>query len=126
MNVFLWNARARNGQVEATLNHPFPAQVELRRSFVDGRSEFHFPSRLRKARHRASALIVGVVIAAIAAAIVAIFVVRAVLNEAVPSVPLVDVPLGSVVAPTINVIWPCPRIQIYVKLIACPTQCRPR
>ena len=28
MNVFLWNARARNGQIEATLNHPFPAQVE--------------------------------------------------------------------------------------------------
>ena len=28
MNVFLWNARARNGHVEATLNHPFPAQVE--------------------------------------------------------------------------------------------------
>ena len=27
MNVFLWNARARNGDVEATLNHPFPAQV---------------------------------------------------------------------------------------------------
>ena len=27
MNVFLWNARARNGHVEATLNHPFPAQV---------------------------------------------------------------------------------------------------
>ena len=27
MNVFLWNARARNGQVEATLNHPFPAQA---------------------------------------------------------------------------------------------------
>ena len=69
--------------------------VELRRSFVDGRNEFHFPSRLRKARHRASALIVGVVIAAIAAAIVAIFVVRAVLNEAVPSVPLLDVLLGS-------------------------------
>ena len=30
MNVFLWNARARNGHVEATLNHPFPAQVKLR------------------------------------------------------------------------------------------------
>ena len=28
MNVFLWNARARNGHVEATLNHPFPAQVD--------------------------------------------------------------------------------------------------
>ena len=28
MNVFLWNARARNGHVEATLNHPFPAQVK--------------------------------------------------------------------------------------------------
>ena len=27
MNVFFWNARARNGHVEATLNHPFPAQV---------------------------------------------------------------------------------------------------
>ena len=27
MNVFLWNARARNSQVEATLNHPFAAQV---------------------------------------------------------------------------------------------------
>ena len=27
MNVFLWNARARNGHVEATSNHPFPAQV---------------------------------------------------------------------------------------------------
>ena len=27
MNVFLWNARARNGHVEAALNHPFPAQV---------------------------------------------------------------------------------------------------
>ena len=27
MNVFLWNERARNGHVEATLNHPFPAQV---------------------------------------------------------------------------------------------------
>ena len=27
MNVFLWNARERNGHVEATLNHPFPAQV---------------------------------------------------------------------------------------------------
>ena len=27
MNVFLWNARARNGHVEATLNHPFPAQA---------------------------------------------------------------------------------------------------
>ena len=27
MNVFLWNARARNIHVEATLNHPFPAQV---------------------------------------------------------------------------------------------------
>ena len=27
MDVFLWNARARNGHVEATLNHPFPAQV---------------------------------------------------------------------------------------------------
>ena len=27
MNVFLRNARARNGHVEATLNHPFPAQV---------------------------------------------------------------------------------------------------
>ena len=30
MNVFFWNARARNGHVEATLNHPFPAQVENR------------------------------------------------------------------------------------------------
>ena len=29
MNVFFWNARARNGHVEATLNHPFPAQVLL-------------------------------------------------------------------------------------------------
>ena len=29
MNVFLRNARARNGHVEATLNHPFPAQVDL-------------------------------------------------------------------------------------------------
>ena len=29
MNVFLWNARARNGHVEATLNHPFPAQVPV-------------------------------------------------------------------------------------------------
>ena len=29
MNVFLWNARARNGHVKATLNHPFPAQVFL-------------------------------------------------------------------------------------------------
>ena len=28
MNVFLRNARARNGHVEATLNHPFPAQVD--------------------------------------------------------------------------------------------------
>ena len=28
MDVFLWNARARNGHVEATLNHPFPAQVD--------------------------------------------------------------------------------------------------
>ena len=28
MKVFLWNARARNTHVEATLNHPFPAQVE--------------------------------------------------------------------------------------------------
>ena len=27
MNVFLWNACARNGHIEATLNHPFPAQV---------------------------------------------------------------------------------------------------
>ena len=27
MNVFLGNARARNGHVEATLNHPFPAQA---------------------------------------------------------------------------------------------------
>ena len=27
MNVFLRKARARNGHVEATLNHPFPAQV---------------------------------------------------------------------------------------------------
>ena len=27
MNVFLWNARARNTNVEATLNHQFPAQV---------------------------------------------------------------------------------------------------
>ena len=27
MNVFLWNARVRNAHVEATLNHPFPAQV---------------------------------------------------------------------------------------------------
>ena len=27
MNVFLWNARARNGHLEATLNHPFPAQA---------------------------------------------------------------------------------------------------
>merc|ERR1711965_1086133 len=27
VNVFLWNARARNGHVEATLNHPFPAQA---------------------------------------------------------------------------------------------------
>ena len=29
MNVFLRKARARNGHVEATLNHPFPAQVLL-------------------------------------------------------------------------------------------------
>ena len=27
MDVFLWNARARNTDVEATLNHPFPAQA---------------------------------------------------------------------------------------------------
>ena len=27
MNVFLWNARARNTHVEANLNHSFPAQV---------------------------------------------------------------------------------------------------
>ena len=27
MNVFLWKARARNGHVEATWNHPCPAQV---------------------------------------------------------------------------------------------------
>ena len=27
MNVFLWNARARKTHVEATLKHPFPAQV---------------------------------------------------------------------------------------------------
>ena len=34
MNVFLWNTRARNGHVEATLNHPFPAQVaELRDAY---------------------------------------------------------------------------------------------
>ena len=31
MNVFLWNARARNSQVEATLNHPFAAQVARKR-----------------------------------------------------------------------------------------------
>ena len=30
MNVFLWNARARNTHVEATLNHPFPAQAKKR------------------------------------------------------------------------------------------------
>ena len=29
MNVFLRKARARNGHVEATLNHPFPAQVDV-------------------------------------------------------------------------------------------------
>ena len=29
MDVFLWNARARNTHVEATLNHPFPAQVSF-------------------------------------------------------------------------------------------------
>ena len=34
MNVFLWNARARNGHVEATLNHPFPAQVGGERRFA--------------------------------------------------------------------------------------------
>ena len=28
MNVFLWNARGGNVHVEATLNHPFPAQVD--------------------------------------------------------------------------------------------------
>ena len=33
MNVFLWNARARNGHVEATLNHPFPAQVNTWRDY---------------------------------------------------------------------------------------------
>ena len=27
MNLFSWNARARNANVEATLNHPCPAQV---------------------------------------------------------------------------------------------------
>ena len=35
MNVFLWNARARNGHVEATLNHPFPAQAFLE-TILDG------------------------------------------------------------------------------------------
>ena len=34
MNVFLRNARARNGHVEATLNHPFPAQVRFAVSAV--------------------------------------------------------------------------------------------
>ena len=29
MNVFLRNARARNTHFEATLNHPFPAQVSV-------------------------------------------------------------------------------------------------
>ena len=29
MNVFLWNVRARNSHVEATLNHPFAAQVRV-------------------------------------------------------------------------------------------------
>ena len=33
MNVFLWNVRARNGHVEATLNHPFPAQAARDESF---------------------------------------------------------------------------------------------
>ena len=36
MNVFLWNARARNGHVEATLNHPFPAQVDQLRATYGG------------------------------------------------------------------------------------------
>ena len=29
---FFWNARKRNTHVEATLNHPFPAQVALERA----------------------------------------------------------------------------------------------
>ena len=34
MNVFHWNARARNTHVEATLNHPFPAQVAAANGLV--------------------------------------------------------------------------------------------
>ena len=41
MNVFLWNARARNGHFEATLNHPFPAQAKLEKpaAVADGALE---------------------------------------------------------------------------------------
>ena len=35
MNVFLRNARARNGHVEATLNHPCPAQVQVAARALD-------------------------------------------------------------------------------------------
>ena len=46
MNVFLWNARARNGHVEATLNHHFPAQAlylyESYASTLDARRIFAY------------------------------------------------------------------------------------
>ena len=35
-----WNARARNTHVEATLNHPFPAQVQLSASKLHPRDQF--------------------------------------------------------------------------------------
>ena len=54
MNVFPWNARARNTHVEATLNHPFPAQVQDER-FDDAcvaleqlSNELHYAGRLGK------------------------------------------------------------------------------
>ena len=44
MNVFLWNARARNGHVEATLNHPFPAQVHYERDLARAIANYTAPS----------------------------------------------------------------------------------
>ena len=63
MNVFLWNARARNGHVEATLNHPFPAQdlvaasADADAAAVAAAADAHSQAGIAAMAHMASAFV---------------------------------------------------------------------
>ena len=76
--------------------------VELRRSLTDHLEEAYYPEHLASRASRMSRGILGFFYACITAAIIALFYVRSTLNAKVPTIPVIGVPLGSVVAPAIN------------------------